>query len=57
VPANTFYFEARCPGCLRWYWGNYPLWVRIPPFACICGETVPTPRAQPGYYEDWDQIG
>jgi hypothetical protein len=56
VPANTFYFEARCPACQRWYWGNYPLWVRIAPFPCICGEMVPTPRAQPGYFEDWDRI-
>ena len=56
-PPNSFPFEAACLECGRVYWGNYPLWIRVPPFRCLCGATVPTPADQPGYFEDWQRIG
>lgn len=52
-PLNTFPFHATCPRCSATYRGNYPRWIRVPPFRCLCGATVPTPADQPGYFEDW----
>jgi len=36
-------FRASCGVCGRVYEGNFPMWVRIGPFPCICGERVPAP--------------
>lgn len=56
-PPNSFHFQATCPACGRVYEGNYPRWIRVPPFRCLCGATVPVPDDQPGYYEDWLRFG
>ncbi len=42
-------YEADCELCGRHYEGNFPMWVRIPDFPCICGHTVKAPQSQGGY--------
>jgi hypothetical protein len=36
-------FRTNCEACGRVYEGNFPMWVSIGPFPCICGERVPAP--------------
>ena len=36
-------FRASCGACGRVYEGNFPMWVRIGSFPCICGARVPAP--------------
>ena len=44
-------YQADCHTCGRHYEGNFPMWVRIGDFPCICGATVPAPLTQGGYYD------
>ena len=44
-------YESDCPVCGRHYEGNFPMWVRIGAFPCICGATVPAPVGQGGAYD------
>jgi hypothetical protein len=44
-------YEADCPVCERHYEGNFPMWVRIGDFPCICGATVPAPKTQGGAWD------
>jgi hypothetical protein len=44
-------YQTDCPACARHYEGNFPMYVRIGDFPCICGATVPAP-ANPG--GSWD---
>jgi hypothetical protein len=41
-------YQTDCPVCGRHYEGNFPMWVRIGDFPCICGATVPAPATQGG---------
>ncbi len=41
-------YEADCSACGRHYEGNFPMWVRIGDFPCICGATVAAPAGQGG---------
>jgi two-component system NtrC family sensor kinase len=43
-PEGKVYISKLCPQCGRTYEGNFPMWVQIGPFPCICGATVPAPR-------------
>jgi len=42
-PPHVKLFRASCSACQRTYEGNFPMWVRIGPFPCICGARVPAP--------------
>ncbi len=42
-------YQADCPACRRHYEGNFPMWVLIGDFPCICGAVVSAPLAQGGY--------
>lgn len=42
-PPHVKLFTATCPACGRHYEGNFPMWVRIGAFPCICGAIVPPP--------------
>ena len=44
-------YMADCAACGRHYEGNFPMWVRIGDFPCICGALVPGPRNQGGQYD------
>jgi hypothetical protein len=44
-------YQADCPTCGRHYEGNFPMWVRIGDFDCICGAKVPAPHTQGGMYD------
>ena len=41
-------YQSDCPVCRRHYEGNFPMWVRIGDFPCICGALVPAPNGQGG---------
>lgn len=36
-------YRTSCGSCDRVYEGNFPMWVQIGPFPCICGRRVPAP--------------
>ena len=42
-------YQSDCRACGRHYEGNFPMWVRIADFPCICGATVPAPTGQGGW--------
>jgi hypothetical protein len=42
-PPHVKRFLSVCPACGRRYEGNFPIWVQIGPFPCICGATAPAP--------------
>jgi len=44
-------YEADCAVCGRHFEGNFPMWVRIGDFPCICGARVPAPLGQGGSYD------
>ena len=44
-------YESDCPVCGRHYEGNFPMYVRIGDFPCICGATVPAPLTQGGRWD------
>jgi hypothetical protein len=46
LPPHVRNYRTTCPQCGRTYEGNFPMWVQIGPFPCICGATVPAPRNQ-----------
>ncbi len=47
-PPHVKLFHTRCPDCGRVYEGNFPMWVQIGPFPCICGARVPAPLVLDG---------
>jgi hypothetical protein len=42
-PPHVKLFRTNCEACGRVYEGNFPMWVRIGAFPCICGARVPQP--------------
>ncbi len=42
-PPHVKLFRASCAACDRHYEGNFPMWVQIGDFPCICGAIVPEP--------------
>lgn len=42
-PPHVKLFRTSCDVCNRVYEGNFPMWVRIDDFSCICGAPVPAP--------------
>lgn len=42
-PPHVKLFRTSCATCGRLYEGNFPMWVRIGAFPCICGARVPAP--------------
>ena len=42
-PPHVKLFRTTCTFCDRNYEGNFPMWVQIGSFPCICGRTVPAP--------------
>lgn len=46
-------FRTGCASCSRVYEGNFPIWVRIGPFPCICGARVPAPLVLDDGGEAW----
>lgn len=42
-PPHVKLFRTSCSTCARVYEGNFPMWVRIGAFPCICGAAVPAP--------------
>ena len=42
-PPHVKLFRAACGACGRVYEGNFPMWVQIGAFPCICGARVPAP--------------
>ncbi len=42
-------YQSDCSACGRHYEGNFPMWVRLGDFPCICGAIVRAPAAQGGY--------
>jgi hypothetical protein len=47
-------FRTSCAACGRVYEGNFPMWVQIGPFPCICGERVPAPLIFDNSGEPWE---
>jgi len=47
-------FQTACAACGRVYEGNFPMWVRIGAFPCICGERVPAPLVYENDGAVWD---
>ena len=54
-PPHVKLFRAPCEACGRVYEGNFPIWVRIGPFPCICGAHVPAPLVLEESGERWEQ--
>jgi len=52
-PPHVKLFRAACPTCGRIYEGNFPMWVRIGAFPCICGARVPEPIVFENEPERW----
>jgi hypothetical protein len=44
-------YQSDCAACGRHYEGNFPMYVRIGDFPCICGATVPAPAGQGGRWD------
>jgi hypothetical protein len=42
-PPHVKLYRTTCDACNRVYGGNFPMWVRIGPFPCICGARVRAP--------------
>ncbi len=53
-PPHVKLFRANCKDCSRVYEGNFPMWVRIGPFPCICGARVPAPIVLDNEGEPWE---
>jgi hypothetical protein len=51
LPPHVRNYRTACPQCGRIYEGNFPMWVQIGPFPCICGATVPAPPNQVSPWE------
>ena len=47
-------FRASCAACDRVYEGNFPMWVHIGSFPCICGARVPEPLVLDDDVERWE---
>lgn len=53
-PPHVKLFRTSCGACGRVYEGNFPMWVEIGPFPCICGARVPAPLIIDGDEGDWE---
>ena len=51
LPPHVRNYKTTCPECRRTFEGNFPMWVQIGSFPCICGATVPAPRNQVSRWE------
>jgi len=49
-------FRTTCARCSRTYEGNFPVWVSIGAFPCICGATVPAPLVLDNDGADRDEL-
>ena len=47
-------FRSNCESCGRVYEGNFPMWVRIDTFPCICGVPVLAPMVFDNDGEPWE---
>lgn len=52
-PPHVKLFRANCTVCGRVFEGNFPMWVRIGAFPCICGASVPAPLVLDESGEPW----
>jgi hypothetical protein len=52
-PPHVKLFRTSCATCGRVYEGNFPMWVRIGDFPCICGARVPAPLVLDDNGEPW----
>ena len=52
-PPHVKLFRTSCAVCGRAYEGNFPMWVRIGAFPCICGAPVPAPLVLDESGEPW----
>jgi hypothetical protein len=52
-PPHVKLFRAGCATCGRVYEGNFPMWVRIGDFPCICGARVLAPLVLDDNGEPW----
>lgn len=55
-PPHVKLFRTTCARCGRTYEGNFPVWVSIGAFPCICGATVPAPLVLDGRGADRDEL-
>lgn len=53
-PPHVKLFRTSCGACGRVYEGNFPMWVSIGAFPCICGERVPPPLVLDDGGEPWE---
>ncbi|MGB2694671.1 MAG: hypothetical protein WBD55_05720 [Dehalococcoidia bacterium] len=53
-PPHVKLFRASCGACGRVYEGNFPMWVQIGAFPCICGESVPAPLMFDDAGQPWE---
>ncbi len=53
-PPHVKLFRTSCGTCDRVYEGNFPMWVQIDSFSCICGLPVPAPLVLDEDGEPWE---
>ena len=53
-PPHVKLFRAACGSCDRVYEGNFPMWVQIGVFPCICGEQVQAPLVFDDDGQPWE---
>ena len=53
-PPHVKLFRASCSACDRVYEGNFPMWVQIGAFPCICGQQVPAPLVLDEDGQPWE---
>ena len=54
-PPHVKLFRSSCAACSRVYEGNFPMWVQIGPFPCICGARAPAPLVFENDGEPWEE--
>ena len=53
-PPHVKLFRSNCESCGRVYEGNFPMWVRIDTFPCICGVPVLAPMVFDNDGQPWE---
>ena len=54
LPPHVRPYRTTCAACGRTYYGNFPMWVQIGSFPCICGARVPAPLVLDDGGEHWE---